>query len=79
MGYPVGQVAALAGITVRTLHHYDEIGLLAPSGRTAAGYRTYSEADVERLQQVLFYRGLGMPRREIERVAAQAAHRALVL
>ena len=39
MAYTVGQVARAAGVTVRTLHHYDQIGLLSPSGRTAAGYR----------------------------------------
>lgn len=54
----VGAVARLAGITVRTLHHYDEIGLLTPSGRSEAGYRRYSAADVERLQRILFYREL---------------------
>lgn len=57
----VGQVARLAGVTVRTLHHYDELGLVRPGGRTAAGYRCYSAADVERLQHVLFYRELGLP------------------
>jgi Predicted transcriptional regulators len=64
-GYSVGQVARLAGITVRTLHHYDEIGLLSPGERTAAGYRRYTEADLDRLQQVLFYRELGFPLEEI--------------
>lgn len=59
MGYSVGKVAALSGVTVRTLHHYDEIGLLSPSGRTAAGYRSYSDDDLDRLQRVLFYRELG--------------------
>jgi DNA-binding transcriptional MerR regulator len=54
----VGAVARLAGVTVRTLHHYDEIGLLRPSGRSSAGYRRYGEADLERLQQILFYREL---------------------
>ncbi|WP_324275420.1 MerR family transcriptional regulator [Blastococcus brunescens] len=57
----VGQVAALAGITVRTLHHYDRIGLLSPSGRTSAGYRQYAPADLDRLHQVLLYRELGFP------------------
>ncbi|TKK91243.1 MerR family transcriptional regulator [Herbidospora galbida] len=64
-GYSVGQVAAFAGVTVRTLHHYDEIGLLSPSERTAAGYRRYAEPDLDRLQQVLFYRELGFPLEEI--------------
>lgn len=59
MSYSVGQVAAFAGVTVRTLHHYDKAGLLAPSGRSHAGYRLYSDADLARLQQILFYRELG--------------------
>ena len=61
MSYTVGQLAALAHVTVRALHHYDEIGLLTPSGRTEAGYRRYNERDLERLQQLLFYRELGFP------------------
>ncbi|RBY77642.1 MerR family transcriptional regulator [Geodermatophilus sp. TF02-6] len=61
----VGEVAALAGVTVRTLHHYDRIGLLSPSGRTAAGYRQYSPADLDRLHQVLLYRELGFPLEEV--------------
>jgi DNA-binding transcriptional MerR regulator len=61
----VGEVAALAGVTVRTLHHYDRIGLLSPSGRTAAGYRRYSPADLDRLHQVLVYRELGFPLEEV--------------
>lgn len=59
MAYTVGQVAKLAGVTIRTLHHYDEIGLLSPSGRTSAGYRRYDDADLQRLQLVLYYRELG--------------------
>ncbi|MEU1624313.1 MerR family transcriptional regulator [Streptomyces sp. NPDC020096] len=65
MGYSVGQVAAFAGVTVRTLHHYDEIGLLTASGRSHAGHRRYEEADLDRLQQILFYRELGFPLEEI--------------
>ncbi|MGY1719944.1 MULTISPECIES: MerR family transcriptional regulator [unclassified Blastococcus] len=61
----VGEVAALAGVTVRTLHHYDRIGLLSPSGRTSAGYRQYAPADLERLHQVLLYRELGFPLEEV--------------
>jgi DNA-binding transcriptional MerR regulator len=61
----VGEVAALAGVTVRTLHHYDRIGLLSPSGRTAAGYRQYAAADLDRLHQVLLYRELGFPLEEV--------------
>ncbi|MEV7597576.1 MerR family transcriptional regulator [Kitasatospora sp. NPDC089797] len=64
-GYPVGAVAKIAKVTVRTLHHYDEIGLLSPEGRTRAGYRRYVDADLDRLQQILFYRELGFPLEEI--------------
>lgn len=55
----IGEVAKLANVTVRTLHHYDEIGLVRPSERTASGYRLYDDGDLERLQTVLFYRELG--------------------
>lgn len=65
MSYSVGQVAGFAGITVRTLHHYDEIGLLVPGGRTYAGHRRYTDADLDRLQQILFYRELGFPLEEV--------------
>ncbi|WP_431984816.1 MerR family transcriptional regulator [Streptomyces qinglanensis] len=65
MSHSVGQVAALAGITVRTLHHYDEIGLLVPGERTAAGHRRYADADLDRLQQILFHRELGFPLEEV--------------
>ncbi|KJK57039.1 MerR family transcriptional regulator [Saccharothrix sp. ST-888] len=63
--YSVGQVASIAKVTVRTLHHYDEIGLLSPGGRTPAGYRQYEDTDLDRLQQILFYRELGFPLEEI--------------
>ncbi|MFE5209718.1 MerR family transcriptional regulator [Streptomyces sp. NPDC056600] len=65
MSYSVGQVSAFAGVTVRTLHHYDKAGLLSPSERNHAGYRLYGEADLVRLQQILFYRELGFPLDEI--------------
>ena len=65
MSYSVGQVSAFAGVTVRTLHHYDKAGLLSPSERSHAGYRLYSDADLARLQQILFYRELGFPLDEI--------------
>ncbi|MEV0843546.1 MerR family transcriptional regulator [Actinocatenispora sera] len=61
----VGRVAELAGVSVRTLHHYDEIGLVRPSARTAAGYRAYLADDIERLREVLAYRRLGFGLREI--------------
>src|SRR3954468_16829309 len=61
----VGEVAALTGVTVRTLHHYDRIGLLSPSERTAAGYRRYTPSDLDRLHRVLVYRELGFPLEEV--------------
>ncbi|ASW53138.1 MerR family transcriptional regulator [Plantactinospora sp. KBS50] len=69
----VGRVAELAGVTVRTLHHYDEIGLLQPSARTAAGHRAYSATDVERLREVLTYRRLGFGLREIAELIGDPA------
>lgn len=57
-GYSIGELAALAGVTVRTLHHYDDIGLLRPSGRTVAGHRRYGVEDLDRLKQILVYREL---------------------
>ncbi|MCX3291279.1 MerR family transcriptional regulator [Streptomyces sp. NEAU-H22] len=65
MNYSVGQVAGFAGVTVRTLHHYDDINLLVPSERSHAGHRRYSDADLDRLQQILFYRELGFPLDEV--------------
>src|SRR5215212_2312151 len=67
-GYTVGRVADLSGMTIRTLHHYDEIGLLSPSGRSAAGYRIYEDSDIERLQRILFYRELGFALEEISTI-----------
>ncbi|MFB9233971.1 MerR family transcriptional regulator [Plantactinospora siamensis] len=65
MAWTVGRVAEAAGVSVRTLHHYDEIGLLRPGSRTSGGYRRYDDADLDRLQQILFYRELGFPLEEI--------------
>jgi DNA-binding transcriptional MerR regulator len=66
--WSVGQVARLAGVTVRTLHHYDRIGLLHPGTRTSAGYRGYGEADLARLQRILAYRELGFALEDIGRL-----------
>jgi DNA-binding transcriptional MerR regulator len=63
--YAVKQVAKLAGVSVRTLHLYDEIGLLKPCVRTSSGYRRYGEKELLRLQQIMFYRELDMPLKEI--------------
>lgn len=59
-GYSVSDLARLSGVTVRTLHHYDAIGLLRPGGRTEAGYRRYSTADAHRLGRILAYRACGL-------------------
>ncbi|AJE83294.1 transcriptional regulator [Streptomyces albus] len=67
MDYSVGQVAGFASVTVRTLHHYDEIGLLVPGRRSASGHRRYTDPDLDRLQQILFYRELGFP---LDQIAA---------
>ncbi|MEW1654523.1 MerR family transcriptional regulator [Streptomyces sp. NPDC093707] len=77
MGHPVGQVSAFAGVTIRTLHHYDKTGLLRPSERSPAGYRLYSDADLARLQQILFYRELGFPLDEIATILADPQANAL--
>ena len=66
--YTVRELARLAGVTVRTLHHYDQIGLLKPSSRTAAGYRLYEQDDLLRLQQILFFRELDFPLEDIRRI-----------
>lgn len=66
MAMTVGDVAKLARLSVRALHHYDEIGLLVPSGRSESGYRLYTDQDLERLQQVLFYRELGLSLEDIK-------------
>ena len=70
MGYTVGEVAKVAGVTVRTLHHYEKIGLLAQARRSPSGYRVYDDTDLERLQQILFYRELGF---SLDHIAAALA------
>jgi DNA-binding transcriptional MerR regulator len=66
--YTVQQLARLAGVSVRTLHHYDHIGLLKPSARTTAGYRQYGETDLLRLQQILFFKELDFPLADIQAI-----------
>ncbi len=74
MARTVSQAAGIAGISIRTLHHYDEIGLLEPSGRSAAGYRLYSDADMARLQQILCFRALELPLDDIRRILTDPAY-----
>ncbi|MEM7636914.1 MAG: MerR family transcriptional regulator [Pseudomonadota bacterium] len=66
--YSVGQLARLAGVSVRTLHHYDDIGLLRPAHTGANGYRLYGRAELLRLQEIMFYRDVGMSLDEVGRV-----------
>jgi MerR family transcriptional regulator, thiopeptide resistance regulator len=65
--YQVKEAAKIAGVSVRTLRHYDEIGLLKPKQRSGAGYRLYGDAELLRLQQILIGRELGLPLEEIRR------------
>lgn len=83
VGRKVGELAAATGLTVRTLHYYEEIGLLVASGRTEAGHRLYAPADIERLYRISLLRRLGLPLVDIGRAlddpewsprAAMAAH-----
>ncbi len=68
MAYTIKQISTMAGISNRTLHHYDAIGLLQPVKSESNGYRQYSDADLLRLQQILFYRELGMPLEQIKHI-----------
>lgn len=67
----VGQVEKRFGVTVRTLHHYDDIGLLCPSERSVSGYRLYTRADLERLSIIVVYRRLDFSLDQIRHVMAQ--------
>src|SRR6478752_4982911 len=84
MAYTVKQVAAMSGISVRTLHFYDEVGLLKPAYVGANGYRFYEEPQLLMLQQILFYRELGfelkqikmiLRRSDFDKIAALESHR----
>ena len=72
-GRRVGELASATGLTVRTLHYYEEIGLLVAAGRTDAGHRLYSDADVERLYRICLLRRLGLPLDEIGRALGDPA------
>lgn len=70
----IKEVADIAGVSVRTLHHYDEIGLLKPAAASQAGYRQYSEADLIRLQEILFFKELGFGLGEIKEILDQPGY-----
>ena len=70
----ISDVAKLTGVTVRTLHYYDEIGLLKPSEVTEAGYRVYNDTDLEVLQQILFFRELDFPLEDIRNIMQNPAY-----
>src|SRR6202011_2575974 len=72
MAYTVKQVAAMSGVSVRTLHFYDETGLLKPAYHKANGYRFYEEPQLLTLQQILFYRELGFELKQIKRILGRA-------
>lgn len=71
MKYTVHELASLSGVSVRTLHYYDEIGLLPPSYIEKNGYRYYEEKELLKLQQILFFRELDFPLEEIKRMMGQ--------
>lgn len=62
----IKEVSRLAGVSIRTLHYYDSIGLLSPEKETESGYRLYDDTDLERLQQILLFRELQFPLKEIK-------------
>ena len=72
MAYTVKQLAAMSGASVRTLHFYDETGLLKPAYHGSNGYRFYEEPQLLTLQQILFYRELGFELKQIERILGRA-------
>ena len=72
--YSVGQVARAAGVTVRTLHHYDRLGLLSPSSRTPGGHRCYTSDDVVQLHRIIALRSCGLSLEEIGTVLSSEAN-----
>ena len=70
MRLSISEMAKLTGVSIRTLHHYDHIGLLCPETAVDSGYRWYGAADVEKMQQILFYRELDFPLKEIRDILA---------
>lgn len=73
-GMTVKQVSALTGVSIRTLQYYDSIGLLVPADRSAAGYRLYSEYQLADLQEILLFRELGFPLKDIKTILTSPRH-----
>lgn len=71
MVYKIHEIAEIAGVSVRTLHYYDEIGLLIPSQKTQAGYRLYKDDDIIKLQQIMMLKELGFPLKQIKDLGAK--------
>ena len=69
----VKEISEVTGISVRTLHYYDEIGLLKPTSKSDAGYRLYDDKALETLQQILFFREFDIPLKEIKAVIENPA------
>ncbi|MCZ7543136.1 MAG: MerR family transcriptional regulator [Anaerolineae bacterium] len=72
--YRIAAFAKLAGVTVRTLHHYDRMGLLTPSSSTEAGYRLYTQRDLLRLQQILTLKWMGFALKQIKALLDDPAY-----
>ena len=68
MEYTVQKLGSLAGVSTRTLRYYDEIGILKPARINSSGYRIYGQGEVDRLQQILFYRELGISLENIKEI-----------
>lgn len=68
MEYTINKLAKLAGVSTRTLRYYDELGLLSPARMSSNGYRIYGHKEIDRLQQIFFYRELGVPLEEIKKI-----------
>ena len=74
MEYSIQKLAAISGVTTRTLRYYDQIGLLKPLRVSSAGYRIYGPVQVDLLQQILFYRELGFPLEEIRQIVSEPGY-----
>ena len=79
MEYSIQQLSRLSGVTTRALRWYDKIGLLKPTGRTESGYRLYGPAEVDRLQDILYYRALGVELAQVKRILDDPSYNRLAV